>query len=222
MVVAGDIWEGDSPRGLSFLSKLADGKPIIFVMGNHEHWNGLYDENIIDTKLAAAQLGVTLLTGNGVNVAGCRFVGATLWSDYKLAGYAAPTAITGEQIDISHPDSDSQLITVGDAVALHHHDRKQLENLLSEPSDECPTLILTHHAPHPDCIPQEFLNTWQAGNSASDLSHLTDTGRADLWVHGHLHHSIDMIRPKGTRIICNPAGVMFSNPAFQETFVIEL
>lgn len=222
MVVAGDIWEGDPLRGLSFISNLADGKPVIFVMGNHEHWNGLYEETIADTKLIASQLGITLLTGNAAKIAGCHFLGATLWSDYELSGYADPEAMTGEQIDISQPDSNSQLITVGDAVALHRRDRKQLEALLSKPLDGCPVVVVTHHAPHLECVPHEFHHTWPAGNSASNLSHLTDVGLVSLWVHGHLHNSVDLKRPGGTRIVCNPAGVLFSNPAFQEAYVIEL
>lgn len=51
---------------------------------------------------------------------------------------------------------------------------------------------------------------------------LTDSGRVTLWVHGHLHHSIDMLRPSGTRILCNPAGPRFSNAAFDESLVVEL
>jgi len=40
LVVAGDIWEGDTARGLGMVAKLAAGKPVVFVMGTSDHWNG--------------------------------------------------------------------------------------------------------------------------------------------------------------------------------------
>ena len=56
----------------------------------------------------------------------------------------------------------------------------------------------------------------------ADLSALTDSGRAALWVHGHVHQSLDLIRPGGTRLLCNPAGAGFANLAFDENRVITL
>lgn len=220
LVVAGDVWGGDVFRGLSLVSRLADGKPVVFVLGNHEHWNGVFDETIVDAQLAASDLGVTLLNGSAAEIAGCRFIGATLWSDYQLAGYVDPAALTGEQIDISHPGTDTQLITVGDVIELHRRDRAQLERLLAEPADGKPVVVVTHHAPHLDCVPMQYRCRWRAGGLASDLSHLTDTGQVKLWIHGHVHSSIDINRPNGTRIVCNPAGEMFSNSDFKEEFVI--
>jgi predicted ATPase len=38
LVVAGDVWEGDIARALEMVARLADGKPAVFVMGNHEAW----------------------------------------------------------------------------------------------------------------------------------------------------------------------------------------
>lgn len=51
---------------------------------------------------------------------------------------------------------------------------------------------------------------------------MNDTGRVAQWVHGHLHETVDLILPGGTRVLCNPAGPRFSNPAFNETLVVNL
>jgi Icc-related predicted phosphoesterase len=83
-------------------------------------------------------------------------------------------------------------------------------------------VVVTHHAPHPACLPPAHPSGWLAGNSASDLSDLTDAGTAVLWVHGHIHEAVDMIRPGGTRIVCNPAGSGFTNAAFRSDWVIEI
>jgi len=222
LVAAGDIWEGDIPRAFRLLEDLASGKPIMFVMGNHEHWNGVLTEDLPLAKMLAEKHGITLLDGSAMTIAGCRFIGSTLWSDYRLSGVPGELhAETGEQIDIAH-DGGSHLITVGDAIALHGQARDKLETLMAQEREGLPLVVVTHHAPHPECVPPEHRGTWGAGNSASDLSALTDSGRAALWIHGHIHTRIDMVRPNGTRILCNPAGPMFSNTAFDDNFVVEL
>lgn len=221
LVAAGDIQEGDPGRAFAVLRRLAGDRPVAFVMGNHEHWNGTVDEDLALAKVLADRAGVTLLDGNRVVLAGCRFVGTTLWSDYRLAGALDPDTPTGEPIDIAHDDAGgSHLITIGDAAALHRRARAALSARIAEGDAALPLVVVTHHAPHPDCIAPVQRGTWNAGNSASDLSALTDSGRVALWVHGHVHHSLDLTRPGGTRILCNPAGAGFANPVFDEALVV--
>lgn len=86
LVAAGDIWEGDPGRGFAVLRRLAGDKPVVFVMGNHEHWNGFVDEDLALAPVLAARDGITLLDGGSATLVGYRFIGTTLWSDYRLAG----------------------------------------------------------------------------------------------------------------------------------------
>ena len=83
-----------------------------------------------------------------------------------------------------------------------------------------PLIVVTHHAPHPLCLSADHRSGWLAGNSASDLSPLTDNGGAVLWVHGHIHDTVDLHCPGGTRILCNPAGRHFSNSEFRQGWVV--
>ncbi|MCZ7861513.1 metallophosphoesterase [Agrobacterium salinitolerans] len=222
LVAAGDIWQGDCLRAFRFLRKLAGDKAVVFVMGNHEHWNGVLDEDLDLAKALAREYGITLLDGEAVTIAGCTFVGATLWADHTLSAAGAnPAAETGEHIEISHEDG-SHLITVGDAVELHQVARAKLERLVRQADRSLPLVVVSHHAPHPDCLTDVMRNTWSAGNSASDLSHIIDTNPIALWVHGHLHHSVDIVRGGGTRILCNPAAPRFGNVSFDEAMVIEV
>lgn len=222
LVCAGDVWQADIKRGLDLLARLADGKPVVFVMGNHEHWKGVLIDSLREAKILAQDAGVTLLDGEAVTVAGCCFAGATLWTDYKLAGELANMqAPTGELIAMADGPA-SHTFTVADSAAVHATARAQLAATIAADQSSLPLVVVTHHAPHPDCLPLDTRGTWAAGNCASDLSELTDTGHVALWVHGHIHASIDMTRPNGTRILCNPAGPMFSNPRFNETLVVEL
>jgi Icc-related predicted phosphoesterase len=222
LVAAGDIWEGDTLRGFRKLREFAGEKPIVFVMGNHEHWNGEISENLQMARLLAAEYQITPLDNEAAEIDGVRFVGGTLWSDYGLGGSLPdPRAETAEQIDVAH-DGGTHLITVGDAIDLHRNSLTKLETLISEHAGDMPLVVVTHHAPHPDCLTPSMHGTWKAGNSASDLSHLTDSGKVDLWVHGHIHASIDMERPGGTRILCNPAGPRFANVSFDEGLIIDV
>ncbi len=221
LVAAGDIWEADYLGAFHLLRKFAGDKPVVFVMGNHEYWNGIIEDELATAKSLAPEHGIALLDGDSATIAGCQFIGATLWTDYALARpQINPDTETGEQIDIAHDDG-THLITAGDSARLHAQARSRLEKLVGQTDGAAPTVIVTHHAPHPLCLPKADRNTWRAGNSASDLSHLTDSGHAKLWIHGHIHERIDLVRPNGTRILCNPAGPGFSNLSFDETFVVE-
>lgn len=222
LVAAGDIWQGDCLRAFRFLRHLAGDKPVIFVMGNHEHWNGVLRDNLKLAKALAREQRITLLDGEAVTIKGCTFVGTTLWADHtlSLAG-ANPAAETGEQIEIDH-EGGTHLITIGDAVELHQASRAKLERLVEQADSTLPLVVVSHHAPHPDCLTDAMRNTWSAGNSASDLSHIIGTGRIALWVHGHLHHSVDIVRGRATRILCNPAAPLFSNASFSEALVVNV
>ena len=116
-------------------------------------------------------------------------------------------------------------ITGRDEARLHWRTRAFIEAAVggaSEPStaSRLPVVVVTHHGPHPLCLPPAHRSGWVAGNSASDLSHLTDGGRIALWVHGHVHHTVALLRPGGTRIVCNPAGPGFGNAWFREDLVV--
>jgi predicted phosphodiesterase len=218
LVVAGDVFQGDPDHALAVVADLADGKPAVFVMGNHEYWNGSVPGELAAARCEAARLGVTLLEGDEVEIAGLRFLGGTLWADGTLGGYRLPpSALTGEQIEISAGVEGSRQLTNADAARLHAQLRTRLEIQLSGP-----VVVVTHHAPHPACMPEHLWGSWAAGNSASDLSHLTDTGLVDLWVHGHTHRTEMLIRPGGTRIVSNAAGPHRGNVAFRDDLVLEL
>jgi 3',5'-cyclic AMP phosphodiesterase CpdA len=221
LVVAGDVWEGDSRRALETVAALADGRPAVFVMGNHEPWHGKYQRERDVARRAAKRLGVVLLDDSETKVAGLRFVGGTLWADGRLGGQdATPLRETGEQIQVVQ-DGNVRLITAGDEAILHGHTRGVIEAAMVRPHDGR-LVVVTHHAPHPICLPETHRSGWAAGNAASDLSPLTDSGRAALWVHGHIHNIIDVTRPGGTRIVCNAAGPGFTNLAFRDDWVIAL
>lgn len=221
LVVAGDVWQGDIDRAMRTVVGLADGKPAVFVLGNHEFWNHQVDRQRQSARRAADRHGVLLLDDTSHDLAGLRFVGGTLWGDGQLAGrHATPDLPTGERI-MAGEGKAAHPITNKDQSALHRITRSVTEVATAVP-DPRPLVVVTHHAPHPSCLPVAHRTGWVAGHSASDLSHLTDSGRIALWVHGHTHETTDQIRPGGTRIVSNAAGPGFTNLAFRDDWVLEL
>ena len=221
VVVAGDVWEGDPGRALETVAALAGQKPAVFVMGNHEPWNDLLQRTRDVALYAAKRLGVTLLDDSEATVAGLDFVGGTLWADGRLAGRdATPLRETGERITVAR-GSAMGLITSADEAAMHMRTRAFIESIMAQSRDRH-LVVVTHHAPHPACLPRGQRSGWLAGNAASDLSQLTDSGQARLWVHGHMHATIDFTRPGGTRIVCNAAGPGFANLSFHDQWVVEV
>ncbi len=91
------------------------------------------------------------------------------------------------------------------AAALHVEHRSRIERALAEPHAG-PTIVVTHHAPHPlSLLAGEATGPGDAAY-ASDLSAIMEGPHApDIWIHGHLHRSVDY-RVGRTRVLSNARG----------------
>jgi len=85
-----------------------------------------------------------------------------------------------------------------------------------------PTILVTHHLPHPRSIHRKYRGSALNPAFASDLSHFMGPPIA-LWVHGHTHESCDYVE-EGTRVVCNPRGYGPSelNATFDPILTIEI
>ena len=221
LVCAGDVWGRDPARGMAALRRLASDAPVVLVAGNHEAWGRTLPEAAAVMAREAARLGIDWLEDGEATVAGLRFLGSTLWTDQALAPMAvADGEPTGDRVGVATEDGFRPL-DVDDARALHAASRAWLAGRLAVPAAG-PTVVVTHHAAHPRSLPPGVAGTAAAGEAASDLSDLAEAGLAALWVHGHLHHSVDVRLPGGTRLLCNPGGARLSNPGFDPTLVVEV
>jgi predicted phosphodiesterase len=206
VILAGDIHQGT--MGLEALSAL--GKPNhIYVAGNHEYYN--HDIEILDEQLfnTAAQKSLNYLQRTSVVIQGVRFLGCTLWTDFNIQ----PGWRFGAELVAKAFLPDYRLIrlrgrqfTPSMSIDLHHQNIDWLESALAVPF-EGKTVVVTHHAPHPQSIHPRFNLSPINAAFVSDLSRLM--GKADVWVHGHMHDSFDYTvhLPDGqTRVLVNPRG----------------
>ena len=223
-ILAGDILR---PAAAAMRWAASLGRPVLYVPGNHEFYGGSIPAVRRELARSAHAHGVQLLDEDVQVIDGVRFVGATLWTDFKLFGDAqsamAMTLSAKFMRDFSAiRNADGSVFTPADSCALFAEQYAWLAAVLDEPFNG-PTVVITHHAPTPRSVHPRFAESPVSAAFASDCSALM--GRAALWVHGHTHDSFDYV-VNGTRVVCNPRGYcskgVNENPAFDPCLCIEV
>lgn len=225
IIVAGDIREG-AADGMAFLRRCIPAPtPVIAVLGNHEFYGRAVVEERASAAAAAAQHGITLLDDASSVIGGVRFVGATLWTDFCLGGdgfqllnMLAAQERMNDYLRINLQKRPWRRFVPDASLALHRVSRAFIWDTLEQPFDG-PTVVVTHHAPHPRSIHSRYERDAVNPAYSSDQTALIERFQPALWVHGHVHDSFDY-RHGETRIVCNPRGYGDENPAFDPLLVV--
>lgn len=242
-VLAGDI-AGSPRKGVEWAraEPALSGRPIVYVPGNHEFYGREIESALREGKEAAAGANVRLLDRDvavidGATVGGAkasvRFVGAILWTDYRLQGsqaWSMAMAARGlnDHVRIERRGPRGSLrFTPDDALERHVADLAFIDGVLGVPFDG-QTVVVTHHAPHPGSLAERFTDDGLSPCFVSDLSGLIHHRQPALWIHGHTHDCFDY-RVEETRIVCNPKGYgpmrpgrTSDNPAFDVGKIVEI
>ena len=226
IVLAGDIAVG--VQGVQWARRQFPDTPIVYVPGNHEFYGARIPDALQEFRTEARRLGVHFLEGDECILGGTRFLGTTLWTDYELYG-SEPADLERAMADAEIEMNDFRMIqwAGGEPLApalvrdMHLIGVAWLAQRLAEPFAG-PTVVVTHHLPHRECIHPKYEGTRFNPCFASDLDHLV-RAPVVLWVHGHTHESIDR-RVNGTRVVCNPRGYLprEPNPSFDPVGAVEL
>lgn len=229
IAVAGDIMS--KGRGISKLRELWPNKNIVVVSGNHEHYGVDVNENTARMKENAKAHDILLLETETVVIDGVRIFGCTLWTDFMLYGkdkrkfclYAAQQSLN--DFKYIRTKDGSARFTALDSIEIHQESLKHLKQTIDTPFDG-PTVILTHHAPSYKSVVPRFQNDLLSACFASNLDDLMCVDKVELWMHGHMHDSLDY-KVNGTRVICNPRGYTSfnsgnENGAFDPGLLIEV
>lgn len=227
IVVAGDTCEGAS-RAFARLRQIVPVTiPIVMVMGNHEYYRRFLTLELKEARLLAPQFNIHLLEDSEITLGNVRFMGATLWTDYRVFGDALRIPVMqtcgGDMNDhrrIGYQKSPWRRFRPQEAELLHHRSHSFLEEALKLPFAG-PTVVVTHHAVHLNSADPAYRDDWLTAAYVSDLSKLIETAQPNLWVHGHVHKSFDY-HVGQTRIVCNPHGYGDENPAFNSALVVEV
>ena len=227
VVVAGDVRSGADAAFQVLRAAIPQPVPIVMVLGNHEHYRGFYEESVAQARHRSAAYGISLLENASAVIGGVRFVGATLWTDYALDGAecreAAMSAARRGMNDhrlIGWSREAWRPFRPENAAALHQASSDYIAAVLAEPFAG-PSVVVTHHAPHPASVHPRYQGDPVNAAFASDKSALIAAGKPVLWIHGHVHSSFDY-HVGSTRILCNPNGYGAENPDFDAQLVVEV
>ena len=205
VVLAGDIDNGT--RAIDWAEKAFPQQIVVYVPGNHEYYEA-------DLKAAATALreraqrsaNVRLLDNDKLMIDGVRFFGSTLWTDFELFGPRNLTQVMAESlkyvVDFRKIRMGDGFLTPQQTIDLHRSATAFLSAGLEKPFPG-KTVVITHHAPHPNSVHPRWAGNLVNAAFVSDLSRLM--GKSVLWFHGHTHDSFDFTI-QGTRVLANPMG----------------
>lgn len=240
VVLAGDISEG--VQGIRWARETFVTKEIVYVAGNHEFYDHNVDALTVYLREVAQRMDVYFLERDAVLIAGVKFLGTTLWTDFELFGSDTRGDSMNEAvlfmndfkcIKTSHgfereyetgiPNIQQRLFTPADARREHDLSTAWLGAELATGNPEL-TIVVTHHAPHMNSVEPRYANDRLTGAYASDLTRLL--GKSRYWIHGHMHSS-SRYTVNGTEVIANPRGYRHGdgsveNECFQPDLVIEV
>ena len=220
---AGDV-SGFLQFGIDFLTRrIAPSMPVVMVLGNHDYFG-----TTIDGALAVAQEDVDgsnifVLENESFEIDGVRIIGSTLWTDFAVPWGINEELPVAERIETAIQFCRSymldfreiygsrpyrvqpfELVTGRELITRHIESKAFISAELRKPWGG-KTVVLTHHAPSPRSLLQEFNGQPSNAAFASDLTDLIQRGRPNIWIHGHIHQFHDYVEGD-TRVICNPLG----------------
>lgn len=206
VVCAGDIHTGRN--GLHWLRDAFPNVPVLYVLGNHEFYGQKIPKLTQALKSEAEGTNVTILENDSVIIENVTFLGATLWTDFKLNGDGVVS-----EIDAKERMTDFRRIRISpnfsrfrpvDARLLFARSHDWLVQKTSE-LVETRFVIVTHHSPSPQSVPGHFKGDALSPAYASNLDPFIATAGAAAWIHGHIHTPVDY-HIATTRVISNPRG----------------
>ncbi len=228
VILAGDIDVG--ARGVQWAIAQFQDTPVLYVPGNHEYYHGEVDATLAAMRSAAAGTNVHILDRECMSFGNVRFLGTTLWTDFRLFSGADESETMWSKTDARRgvPDYDGRIRFlregrdegVSPEVTQHWHQQAVawLSAELSRTFDGV-TVVVTHHAPSIRSIPAVYAKNVSTPAYASHLDWLVAS--SNLWIHGHTHSRADY-QVASCRVVCNPRGYESERSGFEPGLIIEV
>jgi Icc-related predicted phosphoesterase len=226
----GLVKNGRSQRYIDFFTRCVFEFPsVIYIAGNHEHYNGDYAETFTILRNFLGHIpNLHILDKEHVTLDDVTFIGGTLWTDMNAQDPVTLSHIRGVMNDFRTIINSTEMVSYktfdvneeGKQIPTFHkrparftpedtvQDHKkmlQYINVISEPLGKY--VVVGHHAPskastHPRYKDEVIVN----GAYSSRLDQfILDRPQIKLWTHGHTHEDFDYMIGS-TRIVCNPRG----------------
>ena len=208
---------------------------VVYIMGNHEHYNGDYPSTIGILRDRLGYLSnLNILDKQTVTIDDVTFIGGTLWTDMNKEDPITLLHIKGCMNDFrcvtnsNHPgviyngghfNESNQFVedpwgthvrqakfSPEDAVEDHKKMLAYIQLMLEGKFDQ-KFVVVGHHAPSKASTHPRYKDElmMNGGYSSALDEFIMDHPQIKLWTHGHTHEDFDYM-VGSTRIVCNPRG----------------
>ena len=191
---------------------------VIYIMGNHEFYNGKFYAGIDYMRDEIAKYpNITMLEQDMKIIDDVVFVGGTLWTNMNKRDPLTMHAIEGMMNDFRIIRNDKRnyaTMSALDVAIRHDKTLGYIKHVVQEHKDKT-CVVVGHHSPSFQSVNPIYAHeTLMNGGYHSDLSEfILDHPQIKLWTHGHTHHPFDYVIGE-TRIVCNPRG--YENDGYSE------
>ena len=191
---------------------------VIYIMGNHEFYNGKFYAAIDYMREELAKYpNIYMLENDTKIIDDVVFVGGTLWTNMNKRDPLTMHAIEGMMNDFRIIRNDKRNYATMSAldVAIRHDKTLAYIKLIVQEHKDKKCVVVGHHSPSFQSAHEMYKHeTLMNGGYHSDLSEfILDRPQIVLWTHGHTHHPFDYVIGE-TRIVCNPRG--YENDGYSE------
>jgi predicted phosphodiesterase len=223
IVLAGDT-STDPIRNAKFFNDIAEkvnGK-IISIPGNHEYYGHQYPDILEgykqEVKWEDHNERIRFLNQEFIIDGDIAFLCATLWTDFdKEREMFTPVNYLN---DYSYIHRGERTILPKDFLKEHKETLAMFCKALEGPLTGKKIIMVTHHGPSYQSIPEHFKSNPANGAYVSSLEWFVEKYKPIVWIHGHTHSFLDyQLGP--TRVICNSVGYPKENE-YRENYIIEV
>lgn len=209
----------------AFIKDVCDNfKHVIYVMGNHEHYQGHIDttQDILKQYLDFDNLHI--LENEYVDIDGYRFIGCTLWTDMNKGDPITDYSIRSMMNDfrlIQIKGENYRKFTPRDAFKKH---KESLTFIDKASKDHDNVIVVTHMSPSEQSVHPKYKGEYimNGGYRSSLDEFILDRPQIKGWFFGHQHDASDFMIGD-TRVVSNPRGCPGEdNEGFNPELVVEL
>ncbi len=208
VILAGDI--GVGTEGVEWALKAFGDRQVIYVFGNHEFYGNRLPDLFNQSKELARGTNVKILENEAFVFRGIRFLGCTLWTDFKLFGDAKQRICMQTADDCMNdfnciwmgPPWGLRRLSPKDVLTQHELSRNWLDGEIRSSHEPC--VVITHHGPSYSVCAAEYQNDLL---TAAFLSKADDLLRPPVkaWIFGHTHQVLNF-EINGVPVMSNQRG----------------
>lgn len=198
---------------------------IIYVPGNHEHYNNLFNDTEKDLKeFLSIYPHIYVLNDNSVEINGVLYIGSTLWTDFHGGNPMVKMAVEQGMNDfrcIKYKDgSIYRKFRANDAHNAHLNSRTYIQRTAM--SFNGPVVVITHHGPFYESIHKYYKDDYAInGGYCSNLEALIPSlENVKLLCHGHVHNPMNYYKGH-IHVVANPHGYPNEGVPFDPNLLIE-